>query len=39
MLNKFEYRFTIKRIVKTTKDDYIKVLCIYNNTNTYNMLS
>ncbi len=32
MTNKFEHKFSIKRIVKTTDDDYIKALRIYNDT-------
>ena len=32
MLNRFEHKFAIKRIVKTTDDDYIKALRIYKDT-------
>ena len=32
MTNQLEHRFSIKRISKTTEDDYIKALRIYNDT-------
>lgn len=32
MLNRFEHKFAIKRVVKTTDDEYIKALRIYNDT-------
>ena len=32
MVNQLEHRFSIKRVVKTSEDDYIKALRIYNDT-------
>ena len=32
MTNQLEHKFSIKRVVKTTEDDYIKALRIYNDT-------